>query len=82
MSIDASYTFSNNIRDSQFKQGDVTDGMTNDEAKNFTGHIFGPENYKDPKNNEPNHILSLFIICTIILLKIILIPHIANRKAD
>ncbi len=38
---------SNNIRDSQFKQGDVTDTTTNEQDENATGNFFGPMNNKD-----------------------------------
>ncbi len=42
-----SYTSSEDIRDSQFNQGDVTDDTTNEEAKKQTGNNFGALDNKD-----------------------------------
>ena len=42
-----SYTSSDDIRDSQFNQGDVTDDTTNEEAKKQTGNNFGALDNKD-----------------------------------
>lgn len=42
-----SYTNSDDIRDSQFNRGDVTDDTSNEEAKNHTGNNFGALDNKD-----------------------------------
>ncbi len=62
-------------------EGGVTDTTTFEQDQKATGHFFGPMNNKtsEPKNDI---ILPFLTVCTIIVLIIILLPHIANKKAD
>lgn len=61
-------------------EGGVTDDTTLEQDQKATGHFFGPMNNKTESKNDI--ILPFLTVCTIIVLIIILLPHIANKKAD